>query len=81
MPADEGMQLDQITKTCLDSEGYLVFAAYLTADKDEHERPIIVHQYRRYHFSLEDAKSSLIHLRQFIDKELQELMDAGEEGA
>lgn len=72
----ENMQLEEIQKKCLDSEGYLMFAAYLTAEKDKEQRPIIQFQYRRYHFSLEDSKAAILALKKFVDGELQILKDS-----
>lgn len=69
------MQLERIKSKCLDSGGYLMFAAYLTEQKDHENRPIIEFQYRRYHYSLEDAKNSLVKLRQFIDDEIKKLVE------
>jgi hypothetical protein len=65
----------ELANKCLDSEGYMMFVAYLTPSEKEHGGTLVEHHYRRYHFGLEDAKASLQKLRGFIDEELQKLME------
>ena len=74
---EKDMNIEEIKSKCLDSEGYLMFAAYLTSRKDKEGRAMIDFQYRRFHFSLEDARSSLASLRAFIDEEIKTLIIEG----
>lgn len=65
-----------VANKCMDSEGYLMFAACLTPEKDAQKRPIIQFQYRRRHFSLEDAKTCILQLKNFVDAELKSLIES-----
>ena len=76
---DNTLDLKQIASKCLDSEGYVIFAAFLTPEKDAAGNQIIDHQYRRYHFSLEDAKQSTRVFKEFVKKEIDELIDRARE--
>lgn len=79
METGENMNLEEIKSKCLDSAGYLVFAAYLTSRKDSGGRALIDYQYRRYHFTLEDSKQALVALREFVDAEIERLIKTQEE--
>lgn len=48
--------LEELTKMMADSEGYVVAVGYLTPQKDAKGHKIIQFVYRRYQFSIEDAK-------------------------
>jgi hypothetical protein len=79
----EQSKVEEITKKCLDSGGYMIFTGCLVDKKTEKGDSIIEFDYRRYHFPLEDAKNSLKALRKFVDDELEKLAaegDGSEEG-
>jgi hypothetical protein len=68
--------LDEIKSKCEESQGYLVFSAHLTDDPKDSSAQMIEFQYRRNRFSLEDAKTALTKLKEFVDEELQSLIEA-----
>lgn len=68
------VHINEIMKKCLDSEGYILFAGYLTPEKDSEGRAVIEFQYRRYHFSLEDSKQAVQRLRDSINTEVRKLI-------
>ena len=76
---DNTLDLKQIVSKCLDSEGYIIFAARLTPEKDAAGDQIIEEQYRRYHFSLEDAKKSTKIFKEYVKKEIDELIERARE--
>lgn len=74
-PNDLKALLDQ----CLDSPGYVVFAAILTPQRDQDGYAVIDHHYRRYHFALEDSKSAITQFERFVHEEIDRLMKGGDE--
>ena len=79
-PSKTASDVNDIANRCMDSAGYLLFAAYLTPKRDNEGRPIIEFQYRRYHFPFEDAKTGIETLKGFVDREIQDLIDQFQEG-
>lgn len=77
---DNTLDLKQITTQCMDSPGYLLFAAFLTPKRDGEGQNIIDFQYRRYHLGLADAKTAARELKKFITKEIDDLMSEYQEG-
>ena len=72
---DNTLDLKQIMSKCLDSPGYLLFAAIRTPKKDGNGAEIIDYQYRRYHLNLEDSKQAGRELQEFVKKEIKDLID------
>ena len=65
---------EAVAKRCMDSPGYVIFAAVLTNKKDARGFPTIDHLYRRYHFSFEDAQAGQVALGQFLKGDVSEFM-------
>lgn len=63
-----------IAEKCLDSPGYILFAAILTPKKDSENRNIIEYTYRRYQFALEDGKQAVLMLNHHVKAELEDLI-------
>lgn len=70
---EEESGVKTIAADCLDSPGYLLFSAHLTSERDENGYNKIQFQYRRYHFTIEDAKRAIEELKMFVDEEIKEL--------
>ena len=51
--------LEKIIADCSNSSGYVIFAARLTNDTTKEGNFVIVSDYRRYHFSIEDVRESI----------------------
>jgi hypothetical protein len=51
--------LYEISKACMDSPGYVIFAAVITDKADEKGARIIDFHYRRYQFGFEDVKTTI----------------------
>ena len=66
----EGVSLEDIAKACLDSGGYVIFAACLTNKVDKDKNRLIDFHYRRYHFGFEDVKEAV---RAFKNHYLQDV--------
>lgn len=79
--SNEPEDVKQIAEDCLDSPGYLMFAAQLSSERDKDGRAVINFKYRRYHLSLEDARQACKALKEFVEKEVQDLIRSYENGA
>lgn len=66
------MELKDIAHKCMDSQGFILMAGYLTDEQDAEGHHIIQFQYRRHHFSLKDAQEAHRQLGVYIAKELME---------
>ena len=79
-PPDQEPDIKHIISKCLDSPGYVLFAAVLSPLRDKDGRAIINHEYRRYHFPLEDSKAAVDVLKGFVDKEIADLIKSYDRG-
>mgnify|MGYP001594670861 CR=1 FL=1 len=60
--------LDSLIKKLLDVEGYVIFVGSLSNEKDKEGNRMINFDYRRYHFSYEDVKTTIKKFREmFLD--------------
>ena len=66
---DAGLELEEIKKKCLDSEGYIIFCGILTPEKDKNGNKKISFIYRRFHFSFEDSAKAAKHLRLHVEND------------
>ncbi|MCI0447848.1 hypothetical protein L0152_32115 [bacterium] len=67
--------LNELIARCKDSPGYVLFAAIRTGKFDETGmNETIDYEYRRYHFSLEDAKASVRSMNQSVVDEIAQIM-------
>jgi hypothetical protein len=73
----DGTELKEIIDECLDSQGYVLFAAHIARTRDENGHNILQFRYKRYHFSLEDAKQAVTSFENFVKQELVELVESG----
>lgn len=68
----------EVSAACLESPGYLLFAAHLTDQADREGRSQINFRYIRHHFAIEDAKNAILQLKKFVDDEWQRLAESSE---
>ena len=71
MESESEINLETIRNACMDSEGYVIFAAVMTKDKDDENNPTITFHYRRYHFALEDTQQAIRHFKKQLDGEVE----------
>ena len=65
---DRSTPLEELTKKCMDAEGYVIFAGRLSNRVDEQGNRVLEFDYRRYHLSFEDVKTSVIKFKEaFLD--------------
>jgi len=62
--------LDVIQKACLDSPGYVVFAAILSQETDAQGNPQVTFRYQRNRFSLEDTQQAIRQFQKHLDDEV-----------
>ena len=78
IPGDQGdpggeVTLEQVLKECMDSQGYVIFAAVLSSKRDDKGFNLIDYRYRRYHFSFEDTKQALAAFQHQYRKDLESM--------
>lgn len=68
MPAElgEAITLESALMECRLAKGYLVFAAFISDEKDKDENPIIKFRYLRNHFPIDDSKNASEAFKNFI---------------
>ena len=54
---------EEVTKACMDSEGYMLFAGFITNEKDDKGNAIIQWRYRRFRFSFDDMDEAISQLK------------------
>lgn len=54
---------EEVNKACLDAPGYMLFAGFITNEKDAKGDPIIQWRYRRFHFSFDDIEEATNQLK------------------
>lgn len=60
--------LEELTKKCMDSGGYVVFVASLSNKVDDKGNRMLDFDYRRYQFPFEDVKTAIVKFKEaFID--------------
>jgi len=60
-------ELKDLTNTCLDSLGYVIFSGVITNRRDEKGNNIIDFNYRRYNFSKDDVLLAIEQLKKFYE--------------
>lgn len=73
----------EIAKVCMDSEGYIIFAAVIGKQKDKRGVPMIDMHYRRYHLGFEDASMAIKQFRAELMKDIEGAIsdEEGQDGA
>lgn len=73
---DQGNQgnevtLEQMTKECMDSQGYVIFIGVLSPQRDDKGFNLINFRYRRYHYSFEDTKRAVEEFNKAYRRDLE----------
>lgn len=66
----EGVSIELLIKGCMDSSGYVIFAAKIAGKPDEKGNLVIDYNYRRYHFSYEDTREAVKRFKEEFLKDI-----------
>lgn len=72
------INLNDTMNKCLLADGFVVFTAVLTAERDPDGRRIIKYEYQRSRMSIEDTNTAAKKLTKFVEADLKAILKENE---
>ena len=67
------IEVNDIAKQCMDSQGYIIFAGVISKERDAKGAPMIEFSYKRYQLGLEDSFMALKQFKKHLTDDMEGL--------